>query len=248
LIDCDHLNRFSASGDGLAIYRFESVKTQVNRVAQLFSRLVLERMTSDACHNRALIRRFVGLPDVSAVFSNSELLSAITKDFGVGHPVFLGPAVSHFTSNDFTGRGFGLPMHQDFPSMASSVGAVVAWIALSDCSAQTHSLRFLPGFHKEGLLPGEQTDGGYILDESFQNHDSSVVLNAKLGDGVIFTPLTPHSTFVNPNYSSWKMSISQRLDDYTDDEWLEAGLPSAYSTSVDRTLYLKRIESIDARR
>lgn len=243
----DNLEGFSLRKHGLSICRIEPIVPKIEEVSLLFKSLVLERLTDDISLNRALIRRFVSLPHVSRIFTSSWLLNALRHNFDIEQPVFSGPAVSHFTSNNPTGSSFGLPMHQDFPSMASSLRGSIVWIPLSDCSSNTHSLRFLPCLHDKGLLAGEQTSSGYVLSSDFQKSESEVVLNVKLGDIVLFTPFTPHATFVNPEFSGWKMSISQRFDDLSSEEWLAAGLPNAYSTAVDRSLYLTRLRSIEGR-
>ena len=55
--------------------------------------------------------------------------------------------------------------NQDYPSMASPTNAVVVWIAVNECNDKTHSIVVTTQKHVQGLLAGEQTDKGYILDD-----------------------------------------------------------------------------------
>lgn len=235
---------YSLADDGLAILRVDSICGRIEEIRDQFSSFVLSRMSNDISFNRALIKHFVMLPEVRGVFCDRGLLSNITSLSGIETPVFLGPTVSHFTSNDITGSGFGLPMHQDFPSMASSASGLVVWFALSDCNADTHSIRFLRGSHRTGLLTGAQTHNGYVLSSEYQDHTDIRILNVRFGDVVIFSSFTPHATWVNPDFNGWKLSISQRMDDFFDKEWVNSGLPNAYENSVDRKLYMKRLKRL----
>lgn len=240
----DDYQQYSLVDDGLAILRVDGICGRIEEVRGQFSRFVLSRMSDDISFNRALIKNFVMLPEVREVFCDRDLLSNIASLSGIETPTFLGPTVSHFTSNDITGSGFGLPMHQDFPSMASSASGLVVWFALSDCNADSHSIRFLRGRHRTGLLTGAQTHNGYILSPEYQDDGDIRILNVRFGDVVVFSSFTPHATYVNPDFNGWKLSISQRMDDFSDKEWLESGLPNAYENSVDRNLYIKRIKQL----
>lgn len=240
--NCDY-GKYSLLANGLTLLRIESLYEQIKIIGEKFDQLVLSRKKDDAAYNRALIKNFVMIPEVRAAFGNEDLLEKVKAECGIRSPVFLGPAVSHFTSHDSTGRSFGLPMHQDFPSMGSSSSSLVIWFALSDCNASSHSLRFLPiGSRK--LLPGTQTENGYVLKDKYQFHSDIKVLNVSYGDVAVFSSFCPHATYVNPDFDGWKLSISQRVDDFCDQEWLDAGLPSAYSNSVNRSLYLERLKNL----
>ena len=48
----------------------------------------------------------------------------------------------------------------------------------------------------------------------------------------------PHKTYVNPNTSKSKISLSRRVDDFGCKEWGKRDFVNAYSNQVDRQLYL----------
>ncbi len=154
---------------------------------------------------------------------------------GCRSPVFCGPVVSHYTHTDLTGNSYGLPWHQDYPSMASSSNSVIVWISVNDCSLQTHSIEVAPGQHTKGVLPGVQRDNGYILnDQVFAN---SQVLKIFVGDVLLFSPYLPHRTFMNPVSSEYKLSFSRRFDDLDCPFWPARRFANAYNICVDRNLY-----------
>jgi hypothetical protein len=222
--------------DGYYIFRSKKISSYVKELKQVFDDVYLSRFSNELSVNRNLIKRFADSIDVNKLFVMDELLQMV-RMVGCRYPVYCGPVVSHFTSTDLTGNSYGLPWHQDFPSMASSNNAVIVWISVNDCSLETHSIAVAPGEHIHGILPGLQTDKGYILtDQSFKNNK---VLNILMGDVLIFSPYLPHSTFVNPRSADYKLSFSRRFDDLDCQRWPKKGYANAYGVSVDRTLYTK---------
>ena len=112
------------------------------------------------------------------------------------------------------------------------------WVSVNACSAQTHSIEVVPRPYAAGLLPGEQRDNGYILNE--QGFPNSMVLNIAPGDVLVFSPYLPHRTFVNPLSTSYKLSFSRRFDDLQCPDWPERKFANAYGVSVDRALYQRQ--------
>ena len=54
----------------------------------------------------------------------------------------------------------------------------------------------IPGLHKNGLLPGDQNDGGYVLNllEKVKEKENFGYYSWRYSDNVIFLP---HKTYVN---------------------------------------------------
>jgi hypothetical protein len=242
----DDYGNFSLYEDGLTILRIPELFPKILLVKNQFEKLVVNRFGSDGELNRILIKRFVDSPVVAKIFSNNSLLSQLINESEIKQPVYCGPTVSHYTDTGETGKSYGLPMHIDFPSMASSTKSVICWFALSDCTNETHGLEFIPCLHKNGVLEGEQMPNGYVLDSKYQNSEKRKILNIKFGDIVLFTSFTPHATHVNKSFDKSKMSISKRFDCFLDQEWINARLPNAYGTSVDRALGKKRSKVINS--
>lgn len=226
--------------DGFAILREHELQAAAANLRSYFEQTFKSKFGNDATTNRNLIKRFAGTSQASLFYSHDACMSFVL-DLGLSEPVFCGPIVSHYTARDMTGGGYGLPLHQDFPSMASSKNAIILWMSLTDASEATHGLQVVPGAHKNGALPGDQLEGGYVLND--QGEDGAVVLNVKAGDIVAMSSWLPHRTYLNAGYHGWKLSLSQRFDDLNEASWAERGFSNAYGTSVDRDLYARYFES-----
>lgn len=220
--------------DGYVIEHSKVLQIKVKQLKSMFEENFHSRFGFEPVMNRNLIKRFAESIELASLFVSFDLLE-ILKKLGVKTPVYCGPVVSHYTHTDLTGNSYGLPWHQDYPSMASSSRSVIVWISVNDCSVHTHGIEVASGQHLHGLLPGSQRDNGYILtDQKFSN---SQVLNILAGDILVFSPYLPHRTFMNPASTAYKLAFSRRFDDLECPEWHKNGYTNAYGTTVDRDLY-----------
>lgn len=225
--------------DGYVVAQSAALRERVAGLKARFESTFQRRFGDDAAANRNLIKRFADSIELASLFASPEL-AELVRALGVASPVYCGPVVSHYTHSDLTGNSYGLPWHQDYPSMASSSRAVIAWVSVNDCSAATHSIQVASGLHTQGLLPGEQRENGYILKD--QEFAQSRVLDIQAGDVLLFSPYLPHRTFVNPASSAYKLSFSRRFDDLECPHWPARKFANAYGVSVDRALYLNQPE------
>lgn len=220
--------------DGYVIERQDDIRSKVSEINSIFGLKYCSRFSLDYEANRNLIKRFADSIELADLFATKQLIELV-RHLGCATPVYCGPVVSHYTHTDVTGNSYGLPWHQDFPSMASSSRSVIVWISVNDCSLQTHSIEVVPGRHVNGLLQGSQRDNGYVLTQ--QVFENSCVLEIDAGDILIFSPYLPHRTFVNPSSADYKLSFSRRFDDLDDTEWSRNKFANAYGTVVNRNLY-----------
>ena len=223
---------------GYAVIHSSEIIQKVNQTKSLFLEEFIPRMSQATPQvSREIIKRFSDHPMVANLFLNDSLLNILRRQFNFNVPVKCGPTVSHYTSNDTTGNGYGLPYHQDYPSMASSKSSVICWLNLVDSSSKSHGIEIMPSNHKNGILPGNQTDRGYALNEDFVSNKDCHIPEIKAGELLLMSSFTPHRTFVNSNFSGWKLSISQRFDDLADLDWAARGYRNAYSSTVDREMF-----------
>lgn len=188
--------------------------------------------------NRQLIKRFSDSPQVSRLFDNKELISMVSNVASITNITFCGPVVSHYVSNDATGSGHGVPLHQDFPSMASSLNSAICWIPLTDIECGTHSISILDGMHQSGLLPGRQTASGYIINNDYMISSQKMTCpQVAVGELLLMSSFLPHFTNVEPNATPFRLALSRRVDDINCDDWKIRGYGNAYTTEVDRKLF-----------
>lgn len=225
--------------NGFLVVKHEGIQKKISHAKDLFENIFKPKFSEDSLFNRELIKRFADHPFVASIFTSDAVIQTITKEIGFEMPVKCGPTVTHYTSNDLTGAGYGLPFHQDYPSTGSSKKGIICWLNLIDAAPETHGIEILPGMHKHGLLKGEQQSCGYLLHEEVICKAHRLIPEILAGDMLIMSCYLPHRTHVNPDFSGWKLSLSQRYDDLSDSEWGRRGYKNAYGFTVDRELYLK---------
>jgi hypothetical protein len=220
---------------GFIIHKDEVFKDLVNEVRIRFQSIYQSRFGSVAQINRNIIKRFGDDFAVQSLFSNYIMVNLVGK-LGIDLPVFCGPVVTHYTSTNSTGQSFGLPLHQDWPSMGSSINSLIIWFNLQYSGSMSHSVAVAPGMHTKMLLPGTQGDRGYVLKDPEKYNLEVLELNA--GEVLIMSSFLPHMTYVNKNYEGWKLSLSRRVDDFGDHRWVKREYRNAYNNTVDRDVYL----------
>ena len=193
------------------------------------------RFKSDPTRNRNIIKLFAEDIDVKRFFCGSNFDEILRNYLGIKEPIQTGPIVTHYTANDLTGGNYGLPYHQDWPSMGTSSKGVIAWTSITDATIDAPGLSILPGSHLNGLWPGEQTDTGYVLSE--QKFDSALDVEVNTGQILLMSPYLVHKTRMASSGGKWKLSLSCRFDDLACPAWNQRNYISAYRTVVDRSTY-----------
>ena len=227
---------------GYTIISDSCLQKRASQLDQIFTRDFKSRFSENIHANRNLIKAFGRTPDAMSFFNNKKVLD-FCKKINISYPIFSGPLVTHYTSRDLTGDGYGLPFHQDYASMGGSLNSLVLWSNLSDINTPTeHSLKVVTGMHDKGILPGNTTNKGYILER--QNFEEAErIITIKAGDVLIMSSFTPHRTHFGDDEKTYKISLSIRLDDLNSKEWRKSEYRSAYSTTVDRNLYTKTLNA-----
>ena len=227
--------------NGFIVIKNKTIRLLVSEAKKLFIKEFKSRFGSNISSNRELIKRFADHPYISSILTSDDVVKIIKKKIGLSLPIKCGPIVSHYTSNDQTGSSYGLPYHQDYPSMASSKRSIICWLNLVDAGKNKHGIKILKGQHRKGLLKGKNTINGYVLNKKTTDKLKSVIPKINAGELLIMSCYLPHRTYVHPDYSGWKLSLSQRYDDLSDKEWESRGFENAYKNTVDRKLYKKKI-------
>jgi hypothetical protein len=219
---------------------FEIIATPESRkliqtVRTKFETRVLEKFGDQPSRNRNLIKLLAEDIDVKRFFCSPEIVSALRECIGINDAVQTGPIVTHYTASNTTGNNYGLPYHQDWPSMGTSSNGVIAWTSITDIGKTGPGLRLVPGSHLRGLWPGDQTDTGYVLHE--QEIENHLDVEIEAGHILFMSPFLVHRTRTSPS-ADWKLSLSCRFDDFACAEWDRRNFVSAYKTAVDRQIYL----------
>ena len=206
-----------------------------SELLEIFTNRYKSKFTADTQRNRNLVKQFANDISVREAFLVPEIPSFL-RTFMV-YPVITGPLVSHWTSTDQTGGSYGLPYHQDWPSMGTSANSVVCWMALEDVDQSTHGVAVIPKSHVGGAMKGSQTAEGYIVevDNSVREH----IVQVEAGQVLIMSSWLAHRTHINPAClpETYKLSLSLRFDDLEDGLWDRRNYISAFQNVVDRDVW-----------
>jgi len=224
----------SFDSNGYVIIHNSQLSLQIFKLKKYFEYEILSRFTNVVVNDRNLIKRMADNIQLIHLYSNQYMIDIYGK-LGIELPIFSGPCVTHYTSNNIIGQSFGLPYHQDFPSMASSVNSIIIWFNLFNSNPDTHSIEVVPGSHKFGLQEGQHTANGFVSTKKY--FSNSKILTLECGDILIMSTFLLHRTYVNKSCQMDKMSISRRIDDLNCKSWKKNNFANAYYTSVDRKLF-----------
>lgn len=229
----------SIAGDfkrlGFEIFSMPGCRSLIQTVRRKFETRVSMRFGEQPARNRNLIKLLAEDIDVKRFFCSPDLVSAMKHCTRIGDPIQTGPIVTHYTSSNTTGNNYGLPYHQDWPSMGTSSNGVIAWTSITDVGKDGPGLRVVPGSHLRGLWPGDQTDTGYVLHQ--QEIEDYLDVEVEAGHILFMSPFLVHRTRTSAS-EEWKLSLSCRFDDFECEEWDKRDFVSAYKTAVDRNVYL----------
>ena len=227
------------SGDflkyGYAVVETFTGREQMKVLRDKFLSRYFSRFQSDPIRNRNIIKLFAEDIEVKRFFCMPYFDQIMNSYLFMLEPVQTGPIVTHYTANDFTGGNYGLPYHQDWPSMGTSTKGVIVWTSITESKSDSPGLSILPGSHLNGLQPGEQTTKGYVLDK--QDFKSALDIEVNSGEILLMSPFLVHKTRMATEDGKWKLSLSCRFDDLSCPIWNKRNFVSAYRTIVDRDTY-----------
>jgi hypothetical protein len=229
---------------GWTIFREQSLSEKITELRSIYLKDYLPKMTADYEINRNLIRRLADHPSTKQIFSSAPLIDEIGKTCGIRVPILCGPTFTHYTSHDHTGRSYGLPFHQDYPSLASSLNAVVCWFNFNATDKNSHGIELVDHqITDRWLYPGEQRDNGYIIKDQELRDTQKSLPQIPFGSVLIFSAFTPHRTHVHPDHLGWKLSLSQRYEDLKHPSCSHNKYRNAYEYCVNRNLYKETLIS-----
>jgi phytanoyl-CoA hydroxylase len=111
-------------------------------------------------------------------------------------------------------KGRNFPWHQDNGYTFTEPEAyLTCWIALTDATTDNGCPWIVPGVHRMGTLAHRMGEGGLEIARSEAFEDTAIAVEAKAGDVVLFSSLTPHRTGANTTDRVRKALILQFAPD-----------------------------------
>jgi hypothetical protein len=241
-------NAFFFKKYGFCLYYNKEIKRNISLIKKNFTNNFKSRFKSSQNRNLNIIKRFNGEISINKIFFDKNLLNFIKK-LGVKYPVQTGPVVTHYSSNDKTSKSYGLGLHQDWPSMCTSINGVVIWFNINNYNHQHKNnlgLQLYKNFKKNYLFKTlkSKSDINFIPEDIIEKNNL-IDCNPK-NEVLIMSTFCVHRTIKNKNLKKkyWRLGISTRFDDLKCKKWNRNNYVSAYSTSVNRDLYKKFFYSL----
>lgn len=151
--------------------------------------------TAFLAENDEQIRAFVTRP---------EFVSIVTSVLGPDTDLYWNQAVFKMPEGEAQ-----FPWHQDdgyTPVTPSPY--LTLWLALNDATPENGCISVIPGSHKRGLLPHEQTPIGLAC-HSLDDPDQGILVPVKAGSIAVFYSLTMHKSGVNRSQGVRKAYVIQ---------------------------------------
>lgn len=194
---------------------------------------------SDPSRYKDTISSLWRLCDIYNVLQHKKIQKILTNELKFPFISIAGGQVVHIQSKklQIPSGYFGLPAHQDFPSVNGSLDGVIIWTPLIENKGNQFPLQIIPKSHLNGVLP-TQTDSDIpwqIATNQYSEGDF-ISVSCELTDIVIMSTFTVHRSGIEGK-SGLKLSCSTRFDNVSERSFIDNGYPSAYIRSVDRELY-----------
>ncbi len=109
-------------------------------------------------------------------------------------------------------KGSPFPMHQDYPYFPHErLSMIAATLHFDDAPIEKGCIRVVPGSHKLGPLPHQESGGWHLPFEQYPL-ESAVPCQAKAGDVLFFSYLTIHGSGVNVSHEARTTLLVQMRD------------------------------------
>ncbi len=229
--------------DGYTIFTSTSIKKKIKLFEQSFSeKFTTKFKNNNNINNRNLIKRVAGDLSIFNIMYDKSLINFI-KSLNLTYPIQSGPLVTHYTSNNDISKSYGIPFHQDWPSMSSSKNSIIVWLNINNFLKNNgHGIEIMPKTHKKIQL-GNSTDKGYEVDVEKLKKFKRIIIQPKY-EILIMSSFLVHRSHIDKNLSKkyWRLGISTRFDDLECKFWKKNQFISAYKNIVDRDLYKKTLD------
>lgn len=158
------------------------------------------------------------------------------RALGIEMPVMQSRTVFHVMSNElkFVNGYFGFDVHQDWPSLQSSLDMVTVWIPLVDVDANLFPMEVIPGSHLKGLCRGGLSEHISTIDPSEYQESEFVRVEAQRGDVVFMTAFCLHRSAVDGRSHDVRLAASCRYENAMERHVIEHAYPYCQQNIIRR--------------
>ncbi len=173
------------------------------------------------------------------LFSLYEIISyknivETTKELGIKLPTWQTKPVIHCMANELKipGGYHGVGVHQDWPTLQSSLNTLTIWVPFTNVSKDNFPLEIIPATHKDGLLEGIQTDAYFETDPKYYKVEDFIPIECNIGDVIFMSNFAIHRS--QKEGAGLRLSVSTRYEDASEDTFIARNYPFTEKRSVSR--------------
>jgi hypothetical protein len=214
----------------------KEISTTDNLIVDLFKNLQT-LLNADVQRYLASLKTSVKIMSLQNCFLTPFLLDGL-KSLGIEGLMNHTSPVLHVMSKELKiPNGYmGLGVHQDWPSMQSSLNSINLWMPFVKVDESNFTLEVIPETHKRGLVKGVTKE--HILEVSPEEYkeDDFVSIVAEPGDILFMSNFLIHRSSQKGDDERVRLAASWRFEDYCETTFINRGYPMAQGRHVNRDL------------
>lgn len=179
-------------------------------------------------------------PEIYQIGSSKKIFKYLKK-LGIKEPVYsTDPLIMmHHESTNMALGGDYAPFHQDWRSVQGSLNCIVLWIPLIDIIPRMGSITYIPGSHKEGLLPTQKHPWFREISSKYTEKFKDTEQIISKGDGFMFSSFLVHKSKEN-NSKKIRVSLQFRYNDLSEENYIKRGYPCNYIHAIPNKRILRK--------
>lgn len=221
-------------------------KTSLNCQKSTVYELLRALFDMDQMRYLACLRLAARLYSLQVLMMNPAVLS-YCRALGIEMPVMQSRTVFHVMSNElkFTDGYFGFDVHQDWPSLQSSLDMVTVWIPLVDVDANLFPIEAIRGSHLKGLCRSGMSEHISTVDPSEYQESEFVRLEAQRGDVIFMTAFCLHRSAVDGRNHDVRLAASCRYENAMERHVIEHAYPYCQQNIIRREPIIENFPTLE---
>lgn len=175
----------------------------------------------------------------SKLFSLYKIIShenivKILETLNIEMPIWQTKPVIHCMANELKipGGYHGVGVHQDWPTLQSSLNNITIWIPFTKVTKDNFPLEIIPGSHLKGLLEGIQTEHYFEINPKYYKIEDFIPLECDVGDVVFMSNFAIHRS--QTEGKDFRLSVSTRYEDASEETFIKRNYPYTEHRVVKR--------------
>jgi ectoine hydroxylase-related dioxygenase (phytanoyl-CoA dioxygenase family) len=174
---------------------------------------------------------------------SDQSIVQIIKTLDIETPIWQTKPVIHCMANELKiPNGYhGVGVHQDWPTLQSSLNNMTIWIPFTKVSKDNFPLEVIPGSHLKGLLEGVQTEHYFETNPEYYKVEDFIPMECDVGDVVFMSNFAIHRT--QTEGCGLRLSVSMRYEDASEQTFIKRNYPYTEYRVVKREILFPNFPS-----